>query len=158
MEAAFPMHPPVLVMGVGNLLRGDDGFGEAVLAHLEAQDLPEHVELFAVGTSIVDHMGALEGRKKLIVLDAVRGGNPPGTLYRFDPEEADYATLPTDSLHQVGLVETLRMGELIGCSPEKTLLIGAEPADTSLGIGLTPQVEQAVKKAAELVLKEIISY
>lgn len=155
MDTESPMHPPVLVMGVGNLLRGDDGFGEAVLERLESEALPDHVELFAVGTSIIDHMGALEGRKKLIVIDAVRGGNPPGTLYRFDPEEADYEALPTDSLHQVGLVETLRMGELVGCCPEKTLLIGVEPSDTGLGIGLSEAVEKAVPSAVQLVKDEI---
>jgi len=155
METLLPTTPPVLVMGVGNLLKGDDGFGEEVLGRLESEDLPDSVELLAAGTSIIDLMGALEGRRKLIVIDAVRGGNPAGTLYRFAPEEVDYATLPTDSLHQLGLVETLRLGDLVGCRPEKTLLIGVEPADTSLGIGLSEAVENAVPRAVRLVKEEI---
>jgi len=157
------MHPavdhtdraPVLVMGVGNILRRDDGFADAVLRRLEAETLPEDVELFDAGTSAIDLMEVFNGREKLIVLDAVRGGQPPGTLYRFSPEEVEAGVLPMNSLHQVGLLETLKLGELVDCKPRQTVVIGAQPGDTSLGIGLTADVEAAVDRAVRLVLKEL---
>ncbi|WP_432822282.1 hydrogenase maturation protease [Trichloromonas sp.] len=146
---------PVLIVGVGNILRKDDGFADAVLEILESKGLPSHVELFDAGTSAIDLMDVFNGRRKLIVLDAVRGGQAPGTLYRFSPDQVENGALPMNSLHQVGLLETLQLGELVDCKPGETVVIGVQPADTGLGIGLSPEVEGAVEKAVELVLKEI---
>ncbi|AMV73650.1 HyaD/HybD family hydrogenase maturation endopeptidase [Desulfuromonas carbonis] len=150
-----PARPPILVMGVGNILRQDDGFADAVLQRLEALELPESIELFDAGTSAIDLMDIFNGREKLVVIDAVRGGQPPGTLYRFSPEEVEAQALPMNSLHQVGLIETLRVGELVDCKPKSTVVIGVQPAATGLGIGLTPAVAAAVERAVALVLNEI---
>lgn len=152
-----PERAPVLVVGVGNILRKDDGFADAVLKILETKELPSAVELFDAGTSAIDLMDVFNGRRKLIVLDAVRGGQAPGTLFRFSPDQVENGALPMNSLHQVGLLETLKLGELVDCKPDETVVIGVQPADTGLGIGLSPEVESAVEKAAELVLKEIES-
>ncbi len=158
MEAAAVFvteRPPMLIVGVGNILRKDDGFADAVLEILEAKELPPHIELFDAGTSAIDLMDVFNGRRKLIVLDAVRGGQAPGTLYRFSPDEVENGALPMNSLHQVGLLETLKLGELVDCKPQETVVIGVQPADTGLGIGLSPEVQGAVEKAVDLVMKEI---
>ena len=113
------------------------------------------VDLFDAGTSAIDLMDVFNGRRKLIVIDAVRGGQAPGTLYRFSPDEVESGALPMNSLHQVGLLETLKLGELIDCKPLQTVVIGVQPADTGVGIRLSPEVQKVVGKAAALVLKEI---
>lgn len=146
---------PILVMGVGNLLRGDDGFGVTVLEEIGRQPLPEGVELLDAGTSIVDLMEELRGRRKLVVIDAVRGGQQPGTLFRFRPEEVEAGEVPADSLHQVGLLETLKLAELVDCRPEKTVVIGVQPENTDLGIGLSNAVSEAVSRATQLVMAEV---
>jgi hydrogenase maturation protease len=146
---------PILVMAVGNILRQDDGFADAVLKRLEELELPAEIELFDAGTSAIDLMDVFNGREKLIVIDAVRGGQAPGTLYRFGPEQVEAQALPMNSLHQVGLIETLRLGELVDCKPKTTVVIGVQPEATGLGIGLTPVVAGAVERAVELVLREI---
>ena len=146
---------PVLVMAVGNILRQDDGFADAVLKRLEELELPAAVELFDAGTSAIDLMDVFNGRERLIVIDAVRGGQAPGTLYRFSPEEVEDQALPMNTLHQVGLLETLRLGELVDCKPQSTVVIGVQPEATGLGIGLTPKVAAAVEQAVDLVVKEI---
>ncbi|WP_305043466.1 hydrogenase maturation protease [Geoalkalibacter sp.] len=146
---------PVLVMAVGNILRRDDGFADAVLRVLAEEDLPDAVELFDAGTSIIDLMDVFHGRERLIVIDAVQGGRAPGTLYRFSPEEVEAEALPTTSLHQAGLLETLKLGELVGCRPRSAVVIGVQPGSTALGIGLTPEVEAAVSGAVKLVKKEL---
>ena len=128
---------PLLVMAVGNILRMDDGFADAVLKQLEELKLPEEVELFDAGTSAIDLMEVFDRREKLIVLDAVRGGQEPGTLYRFSPQEVEDGALPMNSLHQVSLLETLKLGELVDCKPQETVVIGCQPAETGLGIGLS---------------------
>jgi len=146
---------PLLVMAVGNLLREDDGFGLAVLEHLRQVELPQTVELFDAGTSVVDLMQVFARRELLLVLDAVRGGQQPGSLYRFGPEQVQSGALPLDSLHQVGLLETLRLGELVDCRPQRTVVIGCEPERTGLAIGLSEPVRAAVPQAARLVLEEL---
>lgn len=153
--SSAPTRPHVLVLAVGNILRRDDGFADAVLRRLEAEALPAGVELFDAGTSAIDLMDVFNGREKLIVLDAVRGGRAPGTLYRFSPEEVEAGGLPMNSLHQVGLLETLKLGELVDCTPRQTVVIGVQPADTSLGIGLSAEVEAAVERAVGLVMEEL---
>ncbi len=146
---------PILVMGVGNILSSDDGFADAVLRALEDEELPDQVELFDAGTSAIDLMDVFDGRRKLIVLDAVRGGQQPGTLYRFSPEQVESGGLPMNSLHQVGLLETLKLAELVDCKPEQTVVIGVQPSSTALGIGLCDEVRQAVPQAVRLVVNEI---
>lgn len=146
---------PLLVMAVGNILRMDDGFADAVLSRLAEEDLPDGVELFDAGTSAIDLMEVFNGRDMLIVIDAVRGGQEPGTLYRFSPEEVESGALPMNSLHQVGLLETLELGALVGCKPEETVVIGCQPQETGLGIGLSNPVKAQIGRASELVLQEI---
>lgn len=150
--------PPLLVMAVGNILRMDDGFADAVLKRLEEQDLPDEVELFDAGTSAIDLMEVFNGREKLIVIDAVRGGQKPGTLYRFSPQEVEAGELPMNSLHQVGLLETLKLGELVDCKPQETVVIGCQPEVTGLGIGLSDAVKAQVERASKLVQQEINNY
>ncbi len=155
MEAPVTYRAPILVLAIGNILRKDDGFADAVLQALEQEELPETVELFDAGTSAVDLMDIFADRKKLIAIDAVRGGQAPGTLYRFSPSDIEAQQLPMNSLHQVGLLETLSLGELIDCRPEESVIIGAQPLDTGLGIGLSEEIRAAVPQAVRLVLKEI---
>lgn len=161
MEAAAQYrepYAPLLVMAVGNILRMDDGFADAVLGRLAKLDLPEDVELFDAGTSAIDLMEVFNGREKMIVLDAVRGGQEAGTLYRFSPQEVEDGALPMNSLHQVGLLETLKLGELVDCKPKETVVIGCQPLETGLGIGLSEPVKAQIERASELVLQEINSY
>ena len=150
--------PPLLVMAVGNILRMDDGVADAVLQRLAELNLPEEVELFDAGTSAIDLMEVFNGREKLIVIDAVRGGQVPGTLYRFSPQEVEDGCLPMNSLHQVGLLETLKLGELVDCKPQETVVIGCQPEVTGLGIGLSDAVKAQIEPASELVLQEINNY
>lgn len=149
---------PLLVMAVGNILRRDDGFADAVLQHLAEQNLPAGVELFDAGTSVIDLMEIFNSRDKLVVIDAVRGGQQPGTLYRFSPQEVEAGELPMNSLHQVGLLETLKLGELVDCKPRETVVIGCQPEVTELGIGLSATVKVQVECASELVIEEINQY
>jgi hydrogenase maturation protease len=158
MISGTTQHQPILVLAVGNILRGDDGFADAVLQALEQEALPADVELFDAGTSVIDFMDLFNERELLVVIDAVRGGQAPGSLYRFSPQEIESGELPMNSLHQVGLIETLKLGELVDCRPHETVVIGVQPETTDLGIGLSAAVEVAVPKAVQLVIKEIADF
>lgn len=158
MTSGSPQQQPILILAVGNILRGDDGFADAVLQALEQENLPADVELFDAGTSIIDFMDLFHDRELLVVIDAVRGGQAAGSLYRFSPHQIEAGELPMNSLHQVGLIETLKLGELVDCRPQETVVIGVQPEATDLGIGLSQPVEAAVPKAVRLVVKEIADF
>ena len=74
------------------------------------------------------------------------------------PEDVEAGGLPMNSLHQVGLLETLKLGELVDCTPRQTMVIGCQPEQTGLGIGLSEAVKAQVERAADLVCQEINNY
>ena len=150
--AAATSRASVLVMAVGNILRRDDGFADAVLKALEGEELPAGVELFDAGTSIIELMDVFRDRDKLIVIDAIDGGGSPGTLYRFSPQEVDSEAVALHDIHQL---EALSLGELIDCTPGEAVVIGVQPKELGLGIGLSPELVDVVPKAIELIKKEI---
>ena len=95
------------------------------------------------------------GADRLIVVDAVKGGAPPGSIYRFDINDAPStpAELKT-SVHQIGILEVIHLSELVGDKPEATI-IGVEPKSLEMGMELSPELEEKLPKIIELVLEEI---
>jgi len=148
------------VLGAGNVLMGDDGVGVAALDALRETGIPEGfpgVHLVEAGTAAFDAVALLvDAVTRLIVIDAVRGGGPPAAVYRFT---LDAVTEPADpqraSLHQVTLIEALRMAELSGRRFEQIVVIGVEPDGTSWGAGLSEAVRDRIADIVDLVGKEI---
>lgn len=146
----------ILVLGVGNVLLTDEGFGVRVLKELEARyDFPANVRLVDGGVLGLSLMGVMMEADQVIVIDAVRGGDEPGTLYQFDweakPEHIQYK----DSLHQIDLMETMGSLPLV-CEPPKMMVLGVEYEDIdNYGLTLTPKIERAVEPLLKMVLEEL---
>ena len=143
----------MLVAGVGNVLRRDDGFGPAVLARL--RDLPDGVTLFEGGIGgmalLQDLMGGWDG---LVLIDAVDRGARPGTLFAIDPIVAEFRHVP--DIHLANPERVLMMARGLGVLPPRLLLVGCQPADVdTLGETLTPAVERAVPHAVETVQRTV---
>lgn len=141
----------VLVAGFGNLLLGDDGFGIAVLRALGAEPLPPEVETMEVGTGGMELVfGLMSGCRKLIVVDVVRRGHPPGTMYVFRPSEADLALAPDQSIdpHFAEPTRAMKMAKKLGYLPEDVTVVGCEPGSCELDLTLSPPVREAVEQAA----------
>jgi hydrogenase maturation protease len=154
----------VLVLGLGNLLLSDEGIGVHVAHELQKQDLPANVEVVDGGTAAIDVILSQQGLDKLVVVDAVRFGNRPGTAYktRLNAEEKNELAcfFGSDegsmiSLHQLGLINALAVAEKLNCLPREIIIIGVEPSQISPGLQLTEQVEQTVPKIINTVLEEI---
>ncbi len=145
----------VVVLGVGNLLLSDEGVGVHVANKLMEMDLPPEVDVVEGGTDGFRLMNVVTGAARLIVVDAVKGGGPPGSIYRFDIKDAP--TYPDEyktSVHQIGILEVVHLSELIGEAPETTI-IGVEPKSLDMGMELSPEVKAKVPRIIELVLEEI---
>jgi hydrogenase maturation protease len=142
-----------LIVGMGNLICRDEGIGVHVIQKMKEMELPGHVDLLDIGTSTMDLISYLEGVKKLIVIDAMRAGGNPGTIYRCKPEDL----LPTGegpiSLHEIGLLETLDMARKKELEMD-TVVIGVEPKVIDWGMELSDEVKSRIPTIIAAVLKE----
>lgn len=145
---------PILVLGVGNNIQMDDGIGVHVIEEMKKNLLPENIELYDGGTAGYDLLGIIDGRKKVIVIDAVKGQHPPGTLYKFSPDDIP-AENSYDSLHQLGIIEALKLAELQNKAPGQTIIIGVEPEKIDWGLTLTSVVKDKIPRIIEMVMDEI---
>lgn len=151
--------PPRLILGVGNLLLRDEGVGVHVISALRGRELPDDVELWDGGTASFDLLDTLAGRRQVIIIDAVRTGSEPGTIFRFTPEDISVSREQVTSLHQVGLLETLDLVDhLLDSAPEEVIILGIEPKEIGWGLELSAEVEAALPKVIELIMSELDSF
>jgi hydrogenase maturation protease len=140
----------ILVAGVGNVLRGDDGFGPAVAALLV--NLPTGAEVIETGIGgialLQELMRGCSGG--LIVIDAVERGAEPGTLFYIEPDIEPGKHVP--DVHLANPARVLSMAKTMGFLPERVVIIGCQPADTEeLCQGLSPPVERALAAAVHKI-------
>jgi hydrogenase maturation protease len=142
----------MLIIGVGNVYRGDDGAGIEVARRLRPLVPPgtQVLEQSGEGTAL---MSAWEGETSVILLDAVHSGAAPGTVFRFN---ARATPLPTAffrySTHAFSVAEAVEVGRALGRLPEHVYVFGIEGACFDPGIGLTPAVEGAIDGVVRDVL------
>lgn len=149
--------PPrtVVVMGVGNLLLTDDGFGVHVINALKETDFPSHIKLIEAGVVSHQLIPLFHEIDVLIVIDSVEAGDAPGSIFRFSPEELQFKTGHKSSLHQLSLIDVLQMTELTGKKPE-TIIIAVQPKDiTSWSLELTDEIKSVIPRVKELVFDEL---
>ena len=146
----------VMVLGVGNILLRDEGVGVRVIERLKASyEFPPEVELMDGGTAGLDLMPFMEGYKHVIIVDTLKTTEPPGSIFRFTPEDIDIKVPYKTSLHQIGMVEVFAIAEALGKKIE-AVIIGIQPEDMSdWGLELTQTIEAKIPELMELVLKEL---
>ncbi len=152
---------PVLVLGIGNLLWADEGFGVRAVEALNAGwEMAEGVALLDGGTQGIYLVDRVADCRRLLVFDAVDYGLSPGTLMLARGDEVPrFMGAKTVSLHQTGFQEVLSAAALLGRQPEEILLVGVQPADLdSWGGGLTPVVAAALEPALAAALKQLAAW
>lgn len=148
----------VAVLGLGNILMGDDAVGPYVLELLEAElDLPADLELRDLGTPGPELAHIVEGLDALIVIDTVRvrDGAPGEIRLLRRPDIVKGAVPERLSPHDPSLRGALLAAGLLGRSPQEVLLVGIVPGQAELGIGFTPAVQAALPKAVAAVAAEL---
>jgi hydrogenase maturation protease len=151
----------ILVAGVGNAWLRDDGFGGEVARRLEQLDLPPDVAVMDAGTGGLDlAYEVMRGYDALILIDASRQGEEPGTLFVIEPQREEFAPSIEDGEmidpHGMDPQTVLRFVNATGGWPGKVVVIGCEPGEVDdVGYGLTPVVEAAVGRALTLVRETI---
>ncbi len=148
---------PVLVLGVGNILLGDDGAGIDLVNQMPRLSAGWNgaVEFLEGGTQGLALLGDLDGRSALVLLDAAALGAAPGTVHvRRDGEVLELSHRGGTS-HEGNAGELLAAAGLLGELPQRIILVGIEPLCLETGIGLSEPVRQAVPAALEAARKEV---
>jgi hydrogenase maturation protease len=144
-----------LVLGVGNPICGDDGAGPALVARLRRK-APPGADVAESDGEISGLLAALEGRERVILVDAARGGRRPGAIARFEDGDHDpLASVRLGSTHALGLAEALMLGRALGRRPAQVIVYAIEGRSFRPGDGLSPEVERAVRRVERLVRAEL---
>lgn len=146
---------PILVLGIGNILWADEGFGVRTVEYLaQHYDFPSHVGIMDGGTQGLYLMPYLEDLDTLIIVDAVDFGLPPATVHYVCGDEVPVAMGARKiSLHQTGFQEVLSLLALRGCMPRSIHLVGVQPLTMEdYGGGLTVEVAEKIPVVTDKVL------
>jgi len=145
----------ILILGLGNPLQGDDGVGCHVAQALEQLDL-DNVQVMDGGTPGVGLLNLLEGRRRVILIDAAEMGQPPGTVVRFRPEQvALTGSTQRFSLHRSSVADALALARELDLKLPELVVLGVQPAQVGWGESLSPQVQAAFDQVVRAVLDEI---
>lgn len=152
---------PTLVLGCGNTLFGDDGFGCEVVDYLEAHyAVPEAVCLLDVGTGVRKLLFTLclcpARPRRLLIVDAIDAGRAPGDLFEIDPSEIPVVKLDDFSMHQMPTSNLLReLQEACGVEV-RVLACQTGPLPKEISPGLSPALQSALPLAAEWLMREYL--
>ncbi len=142
----------MLILGIGNPMRGDDGLGPWVAARLAAAGLNARAHA-GDGTGILD---AMAETAHLVLIDASQSGAPPGTPRRFD---AAAATVPAEffhySTHRFGLAEAVETGRALGLLPAQLTVHAIEGGDFTAGERLSAPVAEAAEALILTLVAEL---
>jgi hydrogenase maturation protease len=144
----------VLILGIGNILMGDEGVGVEVVRALENGALPETVETLDGGTGSFLLLEPMQTAEKVILIDAAADGAEEGTVRRLQPRfSKDYPR--TLMAHDIGLKDLLDAFYLLGDEPEVTLFAVSIRDFQDLKTGLSPALERCVPELAQMILEEV---
>ena len=145
----------VLVAGIGNVFRADDGFGPAVTARLAALPLPSGVRVWDVGIRGIHLAYDIfdGGYERVIIVDAVSRGAPPGTIHLIEPAVDGIAVDTMPDAHSMGPDAVLSVLKRLGATLPPLVIVGCEPGSLEDDMGLTEPVNRAIADAVDVVLQ-----
>lgn len=149
----------VAVVGCGSIVRGDDGVGVAAVHALAREPVPPHVRLVDAGTGGMDVLFHIEGVRKVIVLDAVRGAGRPGEIFRVPSELLEEVPQPRPeamNLHQFRWNHALALGRILLGErfPSEVVVFLVEARDLGYSLDLSPPVRASLERLIPLVRSE----
>jgi hydrogenase maturation protease len=145
----------VAIVGVGNVLLSDEGVGIHVVRALREIPLPSYTMVFEFGTRGLEILEAAEGFRKMVIVDAVRSGAPPGTIKRWRLGELIDASAPRmTSLHEMDLLTILKIGRATAKLPDDVVIVGIEPKVLLPSLELSAELKAKFRELLDLVVKE----
>lgn len=147
----------ILILGAGNLLLSDEGFGVHFIRYLqEKYTFPADVALFDAGTMGIMAIHEIEEVDRVYIIDVVVSAEKPGTLLRYDKEAFMLNKVPVKlSPHQAGVQEMLLVSEMRGRCPQEVILMGIVPDSIEPGSGLSGTLQAKLPELAGTILSEL---
>ena len=146
----------VTVLGVGNVILRDEGFGVRVAEYLDAHyDFPENVQIVDGGTLGIELTQFVTGTKKLLVIDSINGHAEPGTRFAIRDDDVLAHFQDKISAHEVGIQDVLALLEVTGHKIPTVTVLGAQPYNLEAGVELSEEMKKLVPEVAEEALAEL---
>lgn len=146
----------ITVLGVGNILLTDEGLGVHVVNELDAEyEFTPPVNIIDGGTMGMELLTYMRGMTKLLLVDAINGGDVPGTVYEFPHEEMESYFTDHISVHEVGMQDILRIRALQEDPLEDAVVIGVEPESLELGLEVSDAVRAVLPDVKARVIKQL---
>ncbi len=149
----------ISILGMGNVLMGDDGAGPYAIALLAARfSFPDCVTVLDIGTPGLDLAPYLAAADVVLLVDTIHSDAPPGSIRTYNKTDLLTSKVqPRLSPHDSAVSECLTTLAMAGCAPREVLLVGIVPERTTLGPGLSPAVQDAIPDATARILGELAS-
>jgi hydrogenase maturation protease len=148
--------PTVTIMGLGNILIMDEGVGvHAVNVFQQQYRVPDYVEIIDGGAAGLDLLPFIEGREKLLMVDAVNFDREPGYIEVLENESIPAKFGTKASLHHLGLMDVLSITKLSNSLPKDICLIGIQPKSMELGLDMTREMCDKVSELVERIVSKL---
>jgi hydrogenase maturation protease len=142
-----------IILGVGNELLSDEGVGVHLVREIKKREIPAGVTAVEGGTDGFGLLNIITEADRLILVDSLKGGGKPGSIYKFDIKDAPKCPdIFKTSVHQIGILEVINLSGLVGKTP-KTTVIGVEPKKINTGLELSPEVKKKIPRIIELIFE-----
>ena len=150
---------PVTVLGIGNIILSDEGFGVRVVEYLEEHfSFPADVRLLDGGTLGPELLHFVTGTEHLLILDAVSGDGAPGTVYRFEADAVMAHFQEKMSSHEIGIQDVLAWLTVTDRPIPNVVVLGVQPYDLSAGISLSPEMAAMLPDFAQRAVQELVRW
>ena len=144
----------IVVLGVGNILLTDEGLGVHVVKELkENYNFTPEISLIDGGTMGMELLTYMRGMKQILLIDAINGGEAPGTVYEFPHRELEQYFTEHISVHEVGMQDILRIRAIQENPLEDAIVIGVEPESLEIGFEPSAPVQAVLPEVKERVLR-----
>ncbi len=144
----------ILVLGIGNVLMGDEGVGVHVVRRLEQLPLPENVRCLDGGTGSFLLLESMQLASRVVLVDATIDGKSPGTVTRLTPQfSSDYP--PTLTAHDIGLKDLLDAAYFTSGALDVTLFAVSIEPPVELGMELSPSIVASIPRIADMIMEEL---
>ena len=142
-----------VILGIGNELLGDEGIGVHAVRRLQNEILPEQTTVVEVGTAILDALDELEQADRIIVVDAMKDGRPPGTVYKIPLEQCSGSACIA-SMHGFDIFRVMALAGRD--TPPPVMVFGVEPGVVGWSLELSPPVARSMDYLLDAVREEVM--
>ncbi len=146
------------ILGLGNVLRGDDGVGPKIISELQKKILPLPVNLIDVGSDAFTILEHLIDKDPVVIIDCAKMGKSPGEVARFKINKSNFKSVDSlISIHGFGFSDVFNMAESLGGAAE-CIIIGVEPKSVEVNTAFSEEVKNSFPLIIQMVIEEINKY